>query len=206
MKVEAAYLAIASVGFIGGSVTAYFGLRSYFEQVSADEIEQVKKIYNQKPDHKKFAEEMAKIELEAQRMVDEENAKDAPLNKPQPTQFGTYESLVRDEGYFGEETEDSSLEEDDKAKELKRRFGIITEEEFQIDCQEYNKVCLSYYPDSETITDDSDRVVDNVYKLFNPEALDHFGSDPMDPDVIHIRNDESTIDFEIVKCEGSPFS
>ena len=206
MKVEAAYLAIASVGFIGGSVTAYFGLRSYFEQVSADEIEQVKKIYNQKPDHKKFAEEMAKIELEAQRIVEEENAKEAPLNKPQPTQFGTYESLVRDEGYFGEETEDSSLEEDDKAKELKRRFGIITEEEFQIDCQEYNKVCLSYYPDSETITDDSDQVVDQVYKLFNPEALDHFGSDPMDPDVIHIRNDESTIDFEIVKCEGSPFS
>ena len=52
MKVKSAYLAIASVGFIGGSVTAYFGLRSYFEQVSADEIEQVKKIYNQKPDHK----------------------------------------------------------------------------------------------------------------------------------------------------------
>ena len=206
MKVEAAYLAIASVGFIGGSVTAYFGFRSYFEQVSADEIEQVKKIYNQKPDHKKFAEEMAKIELEAQRIVEEENAKEAPLNKPQPTQFGTYESLVRDEGYLETPPEDASLKEEDKAKELKRRFGIITEEEFQTDCPDYNKICLSYYPDSETITDDSDQVVDKVYKLFNPEALDHFGSDPMDPDVIHIRNDESTIDFEIVKCEGSPFS
>ena len=45
MKIKAAYLAIASVGFIGGSVTAYFGLHSYFEQVSADEIKQVKKIY-----------------------------------------------------------------------------------------------------------------------------------------------------------------
>ena len=206
MKIKAAYLAIASVGFIGGSVTAYFGLHSYFEQVSADEIKQVKKIYNQKPDHKKFAEEMAKIELEAQRIVEEENAKEAPLNKPQPTQFGTYESLVRDEGYLENTSEDTSLEEEDKTKELKRRFGIITEEEFQIDHPDYNKICLSYYPDSETITDDSDQVVDKVYKLFNPEALDHFGSDPMDPDVIHIRNDESTIDFEIVKCEGSPFS
>jgi hypothetical protein len=79
---------------------------------------------------------------------------------------------------------------------------LITAEEFMDDdIHEDEKVVLTFYSECETIADDDDEIMEpgKVAELLGNENLKHFGENPDDPDVIHIRNEAKGIDYELVR-------
>jgi hypothetical protein len=77
---------------------------------------------------------------------------------------------------------------------------LITADEFMDDgIHEDEKVVLTYYEEGGTIADEDDSIMDNVDEILGKENLNHFGDNPDDPDVIHIRNEAKGVDYEIVR-------
>ena len=70
---EKIYISVLGYGL--GALVGWYTTKTYYQKKAEEEIESVKKIYNQKPDHKKFVEEMAKMEVEENKIVDREMAK-----------------------------------------------------------------------------------------------------------------------------------
>ncbi|WNN94564.1 hypothetical protein SEA_LEWANDO_61 [Arthrobacter phage Lewando] len=79
---------------------------------------------------------------------------------------------------------------------------LITAEEFMDDgIHDDEKVVLTFYGECETIADDDDEIMEpgNVAELLGNENLKHFGENPDDPDVIHIRNEAKGVDYELIR-------
>lgn len=80
---------------------------------------------------------------------------------------------------------------------------VITFEQFNEECDNYDKITLTYYADGDTLTDEDESIIDNVLELVGYEALLSFGEGSNDPDIVYVRNDSLRIDYEIVRSEGS---
>lgn len=214
MNNKAKYILMGLGGVVVGAMGGVFGAKGYFEEKANEEIKSVKEIYNRKPDPKKFAEELAAIELEAQAIVEEKSteAEEGAKVDINDKQFATYEKLVRNESYLPkaekeaqESEERSTMEEYDVKEESDESlYGVISEAQFESDHFDYDKITLNWWPDVSILTDDAGTIVDEAGKLFNPNVLDLFGNDPDNPDILYVRNHEREVDFEITRDVGSP--
>lgn len=74
----------------------------------------------------------------------------------------------------------------------------ISEEDFVVDDEDFTKVSLEYYPESELLCEGNDSV--NIDETVGRDILNllHGFSD----EVIYVRNEEFGIDYEIVKVPG----
>ena len=73
---------------------------------------------------------------------------------------------------------------------------IITIEEFTDDCVDYEKLSLYYYDEDDTLIDDRDDIIPNIYELIG-DALTRFGEGSNDPDIVYVRNEAMACDYEI---------
>ena len=80
---------------------------------------------------------------------------------------------------------------------------IISYSEFTNENPFYSKAHLSYYAEDEVLADEHDEIVDDIYGNIGDSALHSFGMDPEDPDIVYVRNDNRSIDFEITRIDGS---
>src|SRR5690606_10502373 len=65
---------------------------------------------------------------------------------------------------------------------------------------EYEKATLTYWEGDRTVSDEREEVVPEYDMLIGIENLDKFGeSDPGDPDVVYIRNERMSTDFEVLR-------
>src|SRR5690606_39088902 len=68
---------------------------------------------------------------------------------------------------------------------------------------DYTKQTLTWWDGDHTLMDESEEIVDDVEKLIGTENIGKFGeSDPADPNVVYIRNDNLEIDFEVLREMG----
>ena len=80
---------------------------------------------------------------------------------------------------------------------------VISVEEFQHDMEFYSKNTITYYDKCGTLVDESDRPIDDVDYCIGDESLDRFGVSSQDPDIVYIRNDRISTDFEVIRHPGS---
>ena len=76
--------------------------------------------------------------------------------------------------------------------------------EYDNDHPEYDKQELKYFEADDVVCDDGDRLIDNPEELIGNEALFAFDApDLEDPDIVYVRNNKTSVDYSIVRYEGS---
>ena len=124
---------------------------------------------------------------------DEEKLKEIK-DKPKKVDYANYSTKKS-------KTELSKLVEPYK-NEKKGDCFIITSDEFSSQ-PEYDKETIFWYEDDSVFTNSSEELLDNSGDLFIPNPHLHFGEGSEDPDVVFIRNDKMSVDYEIIRIHGS---
>jgi len=80
---------------------------------------------------------------------------------------------------------------------------IISIEAFNEECTAYDKLTFTYYEEDDTLTDDQEEIVVDVDSIIGDEALLCFGEQSDDPDIVYVRNDRLSCDYEIIRSQKS---
>ena len=139
-------LLIFAVGTVVGSAVTYTLLKTKFEQMAQDEIEEVRNLYLKKTEE-----------------LNESNKETSSESK-----VSEYEKALNDLKYMNDiedEKEEESMKED--------KPYVISPNEFgEIDGYETNS--LTYFADG-VLTDDTNTVIDNVDEVVGTDSLTRFG-------------------------------
>lgn len=166
------YFVTFTLGAAVGSVAAWSFLKSRYERLAREEIEEVRDYYRQK---------------DAEDKTEEDSAENSDSDKDK-TEKVEYTNLVNNlYGNYDQEG-GSESEFDDTPR-------VVSPEEFSA-CDEYQTETLTYYADG-TLTDDFDNKIEDVEGMVG-DGLDHFG-EYGDDDVVHVINDRHKCAYEICK-------
>lgn len=139
-------LLIFAVGTVVGSAVTYTLLKTKFEQMAQDEIEEVRNLYLKKTEE-----------------LNESNKETSSESK-----VSEYEKALNDLKYMNDiedEKEEESMKED--------KPYVISPNEFgELDGYETNS--LTYFADG-VLTDDTNTVIDNVDEVVGTDSLTRFG-------------------------------
>lgn len=80
---------------------------------------------------------------------------------------------------------------------------VITFEQFNDEHDDYDKGDLTYYEEDDTLVDSQESPIDDVDGLIGPDALTRFGDGSNSPDIVYVRNDRISMDFEISRDSRS---
>lgn len=94
-----------------------------------------------------------------------------------------------------------SKREDDCEMSIKAPH-VITFEQFNEEKGDHDKLSLCYYTEGNTLVlEDGEEEVTDIEDLVG-DALNHFGYGSDDPDVVYVRNEKISIDYEILRQYG----
>jgi hypothetical protein len=79
---------------------------------------------------------------------------------------------------------------------------VISVNEYFNDMPRYEKVTVTWYEGDSVLTDQDDAVVEEFVVAIGEGNL-LFGHDSGDPNVVYVRNDRLSTDYEVVRSEGS---
>lgn len=186
-----------------GSVATWMLVKSKYEQIAQEEIEEVREVY------------MNAIRKTEE--VDDEHEESAPVNEaPKVAELKSYKDVVKDSGYinYGNITE-AEVEEmvKEKTKEIVEECNdILKKTEDKVNNKpyvihpdefgdEYNVVTLVCYNDKVVTTYDTGEVLtdEEVEKLVGLDSLSRFGE--YEEDSVFVRNDSVKVDYEILRDE-----
>lgn len=80
---------------------------------------------------------------------------------------------------------------------------IISSEEFYQNENDYEQMSLTYYEGDDILSDGKDEPVQSVEHTVGLWAFNRFGHGSDDPNVVYIRNGRLSMDFEVMRNEGS---
>ena len=167
-------IVIFTAGAIIGSVVTWKLVKTKYEQIAQEEIDEVREYYAKKVDeftHKEESEDTAEV-------------------KPKITkeEYTEYANVINDLGY-------ANITEEEVNKMGKPY--VITPEEYG-DLDDYDLVSLTYYADG-YLTDEQDNLIEDVDNVVGVDSLTHFGE--YEDDSVFVRNDSCTTDYEILLDE-----
>lgn len=80
---------------------------------------------------------------------------------------------------------------------------IIDQEAFMANDPEHTQTTLTYYEKSDQVCGEADEPIDNSEIVVGTLFKTRFGEGSSDKNVVHVRNDDLRMDFEVVRSEGS---
>ena len=169
------YGVIFTIGAAIGAGVTYGLVKTKYEQIANDEIEEMREYYARKFEEN-FPKSMTPPEED---VVVAESVKIE--DKPNITD---YSSIIKKESYGRPD----DLEED------KGSIHIIDPEEFG-EIEDYDKIDLTYYADG-FLVDDEGEVVADLDGTVGWDAIDHIGE--YEEDAVHVRNDDNECYYEIL--------
>lgn len=152
-----------------GSFVTWKLVKDKYEQLAREEIQEA---YSRKSNLKKVLADVDEVHD-----VDEEE----------------YQRAVHDYASFSQSTS-TPFRESREEDEPMIKPHIVTPEEFG-DIDEYDTKSLTYWQDG-VLTDENDKVVEDVESLVTEDALTHFGE--YEEDSVFVRNDREKVDYEIL--------
>lgn len=103
-----------------------------------------------------------------------------------------------------EEEEENQLAEDEEEEALRKMQDgpyIINVGEYYNQNLHYDKSVFTYYTLDDTLLDENDEIVDDREALIGHAAIDRFHDDNDEPDIVYVRNDKISTDYEIMRVE-----
>lgn len=79
----------------------------------------------------------------------------------------------------------------------------ISFEEFNENEPGHEQTTLTYYAMDDTLADTQDKPVDNTEYTVGDDNLNRFGDGSGDPNIVYVRNEKISMDFEVVRSNGS---
>ena len=173
-------LIFAAGAGIGSAVTWKF-IKTKYEQIAQEEIDNVKEYYRKKNEE---AETETVFDLGKAIAEGFADGIKGVYEEVSSNDVADYNSIIQEEGYSedGEEVADTDGP------------YIIDADEFG-DSYEYDTDRLVYYTNDGVLTTESDEVIDDVDHIVGVENLTKFD----DEDVIFVRNDVTKCDYEITR-------
>lgn len=196
----------AMVGAGIGSLVTWRLLKKHYADFAQEEINAVKahysKIFKDGPD-----EDITNIVAKYKDKVDDLGY---------VTSESDNSDDVEDESEESSEEEDEDSFDDDSEPEVNNiwRFAkdhphpedeayVITFEQFNDEHDDYDKGDLTYYEADDILVDSQESPIDDVEGLIGPDALTRFGDASRDKNIVYVRNDRISMDFEISKDSRS---
>lgn len=203
-------IALVVGGMLIGGGTATLILKKHYQRILDEEVASVKAAYKDvKKQNLEMLDEITKPQLpkeEADKPLSEDDILNISVSK-----------LIADQGYGGgvitEEpprfkmydrtTDNFNPADEDRSED---EPYVISLAEFHNDEEDFDKVTLRYFEEDETLAselnsrnDDSSIPLDTV----GVKNLLRFGVGSEDEDIVYIRNEGLTSDFEVIRDEGS---
>jgi len=213
-KVVFKNLLIFGFGVVAGLFAGYKFTKDYYENFIDEEIESVKEYYGKIKENEKVEEVQDEIEVEEVKRQEEDYTDYNKVaksygNLPQkPDIFRFTKERVYDHPieFPPEDPAEEDDEEFDEANILVSRMEgieIISNKSFFEEFVGHDKISVTYYERDNTLADDKDGIVPDPINIIGEEALDNFGYLSDDPDIVYVRNHNTSTDFEIVRLKGS---
>ena len=79
---------------------------------------------------------------------------------------------------------------------------VIDIELFSEERDDHDKCTIYYYEDDDTLTDENEEIIQDVYSTVG-DALGCFGERSNDPEVVYVRNERLSIDYEVIRLSKS---
>lgn len=201
-----------TIGAASGYLFAKKKFKLEYEELIAQEIKEAKEFYSNlyKTDYPTPAEA-------AEALIPDHTVQEATeaLRRYQATDTGTIfgEQAIAD-AEIVEETVEVEVEERnifDNGDQLKidrqnrdtSKPYVIDEYEYENTPDGYERIDLTYYSGDGIVGDDKDEPVEDVDQLIGNMNLNMFGaSDPGNPHMLLVRNEQKRLDFEITWSDG----
>lgn len=128
-----------------------------------------------------------------------------------------YAAMFKEQSKPGSDPAESEHPEDDDEDEdlqifteaesennLKQRIAddipyIITQEEFSNEMLFYDKSTITYYSVDDVLVDENEEMISDVDSTVGDTALTSFGEGSNDPDIVYVRNEKISTDFEVIR-------
>jgi len=232
-------LAIFAVGALLGSAVTYKLLKTKYEQIAQEEIDDVREYAKKQIDYYDafYRNEIEKLEeKEAENTLDlddlkweHDEARRIGDMKQLTKRYGMEEkkdlnTVLRERGLLPipdesrltpkadlypeddepeeeDEFESTPIEEMDTEKE---NIFMIPQDDFMESNENFEVISLTYYAEDGILTDERDEPVPDPENILGPNPFAAFGTDELeDPNVIYIRNERMSTDFEIIRNMAS---
>ena len=179
---------IFAAGAAVGSAVTWKLVKTKYEEISKQEIESVIESFSNKEESDPEESKDPAVEPEKLFKVDpsveDAEEKEKTIQKAQ--------EIAARAGYFN--YNDSKKEEEEE--EAVNEPYVISPEEFGE--EDYAIITFNYHTDG-VVSDERGRIIANAEELLGKDFASHFGEYPHDPDTVYIRNDEDSVDYEILK-------
>ena len=210
------------LGSIVGAAVSYFITKKYYDKKVTDEVIKVRKEYegqpesvdwpeNQKPqkevkDEKPvidYERDMTSGEIDMMKQFSQEQAKRQRTNygglvqDPDDTVAAMYAAKDLAEEAAAEQEHPKDSDEDEPIR-------IISEREYhETHMTDYGKIELAFYEEDNALCDDDEELISDPSRFIGEFALNSFGYDGDDPDVVYVRNSKMGNDYCITRLHAS---
>ena len=170
---------ILAAGAAIGSVATWKIVKTKYEQIAQEEVEEVRAYY-------------------ARDTFEEAEKEKEPEKKEMPkTQQNSIERIEKNENMraYHKIIDGSGYKEIEEEVEDVEKPYVISPEEFD-EMDDYNTVGLVYFADK-VLTDEDNEPIDDVEGTVGVASLNTFGE--YEEDAVHVRNDKRKCDYEILK-------
>lgn len=181
MRTTLSNIIIFAAGAAIGSLVTWKMVKTRYEQIANEEIQEVREYYAEKIDELTHAQSEKPVEKE------EDVEKTTFHTQPKP-ELREYANKINDLGY-------SDITEEEVNK-MGKPYVITPEEYGELD--DYETLSLTLYADR-VLTDEQDIVIEDVDGVVGIESLTHFGE--YEDDSVFVRNDSIMTDYEILLDE-----
>lgn len=213
------------VGAVMGALVTWKLVKEKYSKIAQEEINSVKEVFSRRLDEDEVVSEMTDEEYK-NRVEDVENVEPVISKKKESIIYrktvGKYsynlacekdKEITLPETDYGEEDEpeedpdmngkDYGNEYNSKSEEELDGPRVISFDEFAEEKDYYDKLSISYYELDDTLADEQEEIISDTDAIVGDEALLCFGEDSNDPDIVYVRNDRLSIDYEVVRLHKS---
>ena len=195
-------IVIASAGISGAA--GYFIAKKKYEKKADEEIESVKKAFNEHLNELTKSGEKIDIPMTrngyskySKKKLSEKKTKKESDREPLPTDPVVVDNYINYSAPYRTSSKNVKTEkkfvEDEKGAASNDEPYIISPDDFM--ASSYESSTLLYYADG-VLADDDNNVISSYIGLIGPKALNSFGQ--YQEDTVFVRNDKLKTDFEII--------
>lgn len=178
-----------------GSAATYKFVKTKYERISREEIDSVKEYFRELNNDEDTHTDESELENDEDETEEVESTHRVVSEKPDLVQYANLLAQYRAEEVSFENQNrqkggESDMEYDDPY--------VISPDDFD-ENNSYDRIGLTYYADG-TVVDDCDDILDDdeIDVQIGRDWINSFG-EYGDDDVIHVRNEQSKTDYEIVR-------
>lgn len=179
------------LGAAAGSVVTWYFVKNKYEQIAAEEIEEIREYYRNIGD----TEGPEDGDTEEEETAFEESLEEEDIQSDRVATAAEYvrENTPSIQEVAASKLTDTSMEGDDTMDEP---YVIAPEQCGDLEDEGYIVETLTYYSDG-VLADEWDNVIENADDLVGDDFASHFGE--YEDDAVYVRNDVTRTDYEILR-------